>query len=824
MRGAAPLVVAAGATWAAAVVAVLQPDVSAGVAGALWAAAAGALILAARGRGAAPAAIALAAAALVTSHVAAAEPARAAAVAFGIEGGRAVEVTAVVTSKVAPSAGGALWFDAEAVRLAAGDRSLQVSVPVSVSVAPEDVDGERLDLGCEVVVSGTAVTADAGERGVLVLFASRGVRVTAAATGAAAVASELRTGFAALTAGLPGDGGALLPGLAVGDTSAVPPDLDAAMKTTSLSHLTAVSGANCAIIVGLMFGAAAMCGARRWVRVVAALTALAGFVVLVTPEPSVVRAAAMATVAMLGILLGRPAAGASALCLAVIVLLAGDPWLALSLGFALSAVATAALLVLAPPLARGLTRWLPRPLALVIAVPLAAQLACGPLLVLVNPVVPLYGVVANLVAGPAAPVATVIGLAACLLTPILPGLAGPVAAVAWAPSAWVAATARAAAGLPAASIPWLEGWGGAAALTGLGVCVAVVVAWRRAGAGSLAVRVAATVVLSGVVGAAVGGAALAGPAGVLTTPGDWSIAACDAGQGDAVLVRSGSGVALIDTGPEAAPLRACLARLGIGRIDLLVLTHFDLDHVGGAEPLVGMAGTVLHGPVAGIGDQSLLDRFAEGGARLVAATSGMTGTLGGARWRVLWPRAGTAAFPSGNDASVVIDIRGGGVPASLFLGDLSASPQAIIAGDPLLRPPYEVVKVAHHGSADQDAGLYRRIGATVALITVGAGNDYGHPRAETLQLLRSGGAAIGRTDRDGLILVASGSAGVTVWRERGPPPEPGAVSGQVPITRMCRSASIDVLGVKSVDPVGPARRISTSTAPSVADCRGSKIA
>src|SRR5690606_32749914 len=160
------------------------------------------------GRGAAPAAIALAAAALVTSHVAAAQPARAAAVAFGIEGGRAGAVAAVVTSKVAPSAGGALLFDAEAVRLAAADRSLQVSVRCSVSDAPEAVDGERLALGCAVVVSGSAVTADAGGRGVLVLFASRGVRVAAAATGAAAVASGLRAGFAALPAGLPGDGGA----------------------------------------------------------------------------------------------------------------------------------------------------------------------------------------------------------------------------------------------------------------------------------------------------------------------------------------------------------------------------------------------------------------------------------------------------------------------------------------------------------------------------------------------------------------------------------------------------------------------------------------
>jgi competence protein ComEC len=686
----------------------------------------------------------------------------------------------VVTSKVAPAASGSLWFDADAALIETGGRALPTAVPVSVSVAPEGIEGGRLDLGSKVVISGTAVAGDAGDRAVLVVFASRGVRVRDPPFGPAGAASDLRTGFVALTARLPGDGGGLLPGLAVGDTSAVSAELDAAMKASSLSHLTAVSGANCAIIVGLFFGGAALCGARRWLRVAASLTALAGFVVLVTPEPSVVRAAAMATAAMLGVLLGRPAAGAGALCLAVIVLIAADPWLALSLGFALSAAATAALLVLAPPLARGLARRLPRPLALVLAVPLAAQLACGPLLVLVNPVVPLYGVLANLVAGPAAPAATVLGLAACLLAPVLPGLAGLVAGLAWLPSSWIAATATTAASLPAASIPWLEGWGGAAALAGLGLCVVVLVAWRRGGLHAVIPRVVATVVLSGSVGALFGNAALAGPVGVLSVPGGWSIAACDVGQGDAVLVRSGAHVALIDTGPAPEPLRACLARLGIGHIELLVLTHFDLDHAGGADAVVGSVGTVLHGPVADAGDTKLMDRFARAGARVGAAGAGMSGSLGDARWRVLWPRANGVAFPPGNDASVIVDMRGGGVPASLFLGDLSATPQAILAGDRLLQPPYELVKVAHHGSADQDAGLYRRIHAAVALVSVGIDNDYGHPRAETLQLLSAAGTAIGRTDRDGLILVADSGEGVSLWRERGPPAGMGRGVGAVP--------------------------------------------
>src|SRR5690606_25237668 len=120
----------------------------------------------------------------------------------------------------------------------------------------------------------------------------------------------------------------------------------------------------------------------------------------VSPEPSVVRAATMAAIAMLGVLLGRPGAGVSVLALAVVVLLVLDPWLAASLGFALSTAATGALLLAAAPLTDGLARWMPRPVALAVAVPLAAQLACGPLLVLIDPRVPLYGVVANMLAAP----------------------------------------------------------------------------------------------------------------------------------------------------------------------------------------------------------------------------------------------------------------------------------------------------------------------------------------------------------------------------------------------------------------------------------------
>ncbi|GAA2014042.1 ComEC/Rec2 family competence protein [Microbacterium ulmi] len=707
----------------------------------------------------------LVASAAVASHVALAQPARIAASALGLDGGRALTVTAVVTGKAETWVTGTIAFDAVTTSLASGADTTALRIDVVITVEPDAVDG-RVDVGARVVARGSARPADAGARAVLVVQATRGVEVVEEPPGVLETMSGLRRGLVAAVEGLPTPGAGLVPGLAVGDTSSVDAELDAAMKSSSLSHLTAVSGANCALVVGIAFGAASAFGAGRRLRVLVSLAALVGFVLLVTPEPSVVRAAAMATVAMLAVLLGRAATGMSVLSLAVTVLLVVDPWLSTSLGFALSAVATASLLLLARPLAAGLARRMPRALALAFSVPLAAQLACGPLLVLITPSVPVYGVVANLLAGPAAPLATIAGLAACLAAP-LPWLQSGLAAIAWAPAAWIAATAHTFATLPGAQLPWIDGVLGLMALAAVGAAVAVLLGVRGAGRRHRILRAASCVLLALAVGIAAGSVALTSSvAGRFTLPGDWSVLACDVGQGDAVLVRSGSSVALVDTGPDPDRLAACLSRTGVGQLDLLVLTHFDLDHVGGVDAVRGRVGTVVHGPATASADRALVADLVSAGAEAVQGAAGLHGTLGDAQWRVVWPPRASHAFPSGNDASVVVEIEGGGVPASLWLGDLSASPQRALAASGVLDPPYALVKVAHHGSADQDAGLYRLLDPAIALICVGVDNDYGHPRAETIGMLESLGATIARTDTQGVIAVSSAPTGLIVSRDR----------------------------------------------------------
>ncbi|MBD3941097.1 ComEC/Rec2 family competence protein [Microbacterium sp. NEAU-LLC] len=761
-----------------AAVAIHLPSTAAGLAVALWIAVALAIgVTFAIGRRGMPhrgvaapllvLVLSLAAAAASASHVALAQPARTQVSAQALDGGRAVDVDATVVGKVERRADGSLAFDAHATLFTTGRAAQDAGVEIVVRVDAHDVDRpDALDVGSRIVARGTARPAHAGERAVLTVWASRGVDVMSAPTGAAAATAALRQGLVRAVSGLPGAGAGLVPGLAVGDTSAVTPELDAAMKASSLSHLTAVSGANCALVVGIAFAVAALLGASRAGRVCVGMAVLVGFVVLVTPEPSVIRAAVMAAIAMLAVLQGRTAAGTAVLALSVAVLLITDPWLAASLGFALSVAATGALLLFARPLASGLGRVMPRALALALSIPLAAQLACGPLLVLIEPTIPLYGVLANLLAEPAAPAATVLGLAACLALPF-PWLQSGLAALAWLPASWIAATAHTVSTLPAEALPWLEGWPGAVALAVVGAAVgAAIVLPRRGGRWRRRARTMSIVLVAVLAGVGLGSSALSSVAGRWTLPSQWSVLACDVGQGDAVLLRSAGMVALVDTGPDPAPLAACLDRVGVARIDLLVLTHSDLDHIGGVAAVLGRVGLVLHGPGDAPGNAAVRTLTSAGASEATAST-GMSGALGDARWRVLWPRPDDRAFPAGNDASVVIDVRGGGIPPTLLLGDLSASPQRALTAAGGLDPPYAIVKVAHHGSADQDAGLYVAARPGVALVTVGTGNDYGHPRDETLAMLADVRAHIVRTDQEGIIALWSGDPGVVVWRERG---------------------------------------------------------
>ncbi|MCA1306535.1 ComEC/Rec2 family competence protein [Microbacterium esteraromaticum] len=736
--------------WGVALALVYMPGSAWATAGAAAGLAALAAMALRRRSGAGLIVLALLCGAAVATTVAGAQPQREM---LAENDGHVVEALVEVTSSTTIGRDGRLWFDAQTVEIGPPLQAEKTSAPVRVGIEP--IDGAVL--GAQVRVTGQAKATDAGERAALVIFGTR-AEIARPATGIFAIAATTRADFIVRATRLPEPGAGLLPGLAVGDTRAVSNELNAAMLASGLSHLTAVSGANCAIVVAAVFWVVSLLGGSRALRVGLALLALGAFVVLVTPEPSVIRASVMAALAMLTILLGRPSAGLAMLSLAVCGLLVADPWLAATPGFALSAAATGALLVLSRPLMRGLGQWMPQPLALALSVPLAAQVVCGPIVALFSDQQSIVGVAANLLAAPAAPVATVIGLLACLAAPA-PLLADLFAAAAWLPAAWIQTTATVSASLPGATVAVVAGPLSAAVVAVLSIAATLVLVRPR----SVLLRRSAAVVVIVALAIAAGRALLAGPLAAMRTPQAWSIAMCDVGQGDAVLIRSQGRTALVDTGPDPTALQKCLAATGTTRIDLLVITHFDLDHVGAAGALEGRVGTVLHGPPAEAQDEQTLQRLASSGAKLVPAAAGMHGRLGDAEWRVLWPERASAAYPPGNDASAVIEIGGGGVPRMLMLGDLSAAPQRALLARGIGR--YPVVKVSHHGSGDQEPALYAAVGARVALIGVGEDNDYGHPRDDTLRILQATGTRVLRTDQHGLVLLGQDDGRITIWAE-----------------------------------------------------------
>ena len=654
-------------------------------------------------------------------------------------------------------------FSATLSSVTIGGSTTAVDVPVTVFA---DRPAVTIVIGATVRLAGTLSATDPADAVAFRMFADHGARVESAAPWYLDWANGLRSRFRDAAGELPGDGGDLLPGLAIGDTSSVRESLDSAMKATSLSHLTAVSGANCAVVIALVMLVGAALGLPRVWRIALSVLVLLGFVVLVTPEPSVLRAAAMAVLVLAAIARGRPVRGVPVLALASLVLLTNDPWLSHSYGFILSVLATGGLLVLSGPLTRVLSQSMPLWLAAVLSIPVAAQLACQPVLILLNPSIPTYGVLANVLAEPAAPIATVLGLIACVTLPILPAIGQVIAALAWLPAAWIAAVATFFAGLPGAAIPWAPGAVGVTLIAVITTLLLMVLLVQRARSvrrfASLALALA-LVTVSGVTGGTVLGQQL-------SRPGDWQIAVCAVGQGDAVLVRSLGQIALIDTGRDPKLLRLCLGELGIDRVDLLVLTHWDMDHVGGTPAILGRVLRAMIGPADGSRAEAIGGQLADGGAEVSEVSQGRTGRLGELGWEVLWPRARLGSVKPGNDASVTLRFTAVGACASgclssLFLGDLGERPQALMMAANRIGP-VDVVKVAHHGSADQNPKLYTALRAQVGVIGVGLDNGYGHPTDKLLGFLADNETLPTRTDLEGMVLLSPApGGGVAVWTE-----------------------------------------------------------
>lgn len=263
--------------------------------------------------------------------------------------------------------------------------------------------------------------------------------------------------FASATEWLADDARGLLPGMVTGDTGGLDEELETAMKTVGLTHLTAVSGANCSLILGALLLAARSLRLARVPAAAVALTGLGLFVLMVGPDASVLRASLMGAIALASLAGGRAGRGLSFLCLAVIGLLLVEPELGVSFGFLLSVLATLGIIVLGRCVMGWFPASVPRWAAAAVAVPLSAQVLCGPVIVMLQPQFSTYSLLANVLAAPLVAPVTILGTAAVALLPLAPWLATVLIGVAGFFAGGVAAVARFTAGLPGAAPPWPEG-------------------------------------------------------------------------------------------------------------------------------------------------------------------------------------------------------------------------------------------------------------------------------------------------------------------------------------------------------------------------------
>jgi competence protein ComEC len=591
--------------------------------------------------------------------------------------------------------------------------------------------------------AGIAARAYARPDGVRKVGRSRNPIVAVAGAGQKAAERAIST--------LPQGEAGLMLGITVGDDSRLDPDMEADFRATGLTHLLAVSGSNLAMFLGaIALGLRAMRLGRRSTLAVLAAATLA-FMAITRFEPSVVRAGAMGAVGIMAMAAGAQRAGLHALAVAALGLVVWDPMFVWSPGFQLSALATLGILVIAPRLAEALG---PGKVAAAAAVTMGAQLAVGPLIALQFHQASLVALPANLAAMPAVGPATVLGFIAAALGAVWKPLGAVVATMARPFLGWMGWVASLFARIPNASVGTPAG--PAAALVVVASIGAAFAAYR---ARRIRPFVGVAFSILALVGVNTWSRALA-PA----PPAGLRITALDVGQGDATLVQApGGATMLVDGGPDERLLLEHLRNRGVRRIDLLVLTHAHADHVD------GLAAVVTRYPIGrelDPGEPSNLPSHARYLRTLSErriprdlARAGLRYALGPVSVEILGPREilhGTDSDANNNSVVMRLDY---GMSSVLMSGEVQENGQDLLLSNAAPALKATLFKVPHHGSGRALREFYAATQSKAALISVGAGNDYGHPAINVLHWCAELGMRVLRTDRSGDVTVSLGRTG-----------------------------------------------------------------
>jgi len=624
-------------------------------------------------------------------------------------------------------------------------------------------------------------------QGIAAIARADSAEVVSQASGAPAVLAGLRsTLLGGLNDLVPEPEAALGAGILLGVRSAIAPEINDAFATAGLTHVVAISGWNIAIVAALVAAAVRPLARRpggRWTTAALAALTVGGYVLLTGASPSVVRAALMAAAMLVARLEGSRAHAASALALAALVMLLAAPPVLWDVGFQLSLLATAGLVWFGAPVERRLPRW-PGWIREPVALTLAAQLTTLPVILVNFERLSLVAPIANVLVVPFVPIAMLFTALASVAGVLNGSVHVPLAgdSLAWLAggAAWLVLRVIVWLGTTVASVPH--------AAVDVRVPPALAVAWLpMLGLASWAIREPAAApaesmpheapgrlrrllrrlarpvpVCAGLVAVLLAITIASRPDGLL------HLTVLDIGQGDAILVEAPNGATmLIDGGPDP---ELTLRRMGANlpffarRIDLLVLSHPHQDHVAGLVDVLDRfrVGAVLHAgiPFANPAYDRLLTDAATTGVRVVVLRTGQALDLGaGATARVLYPTQADAEapLPEGdiNNGSIVLQLELGGF-AALLTGDAEAPIESLLASRGLL-DAVDVLKVGHHGSnSSTTPGLVDAIRPSVAIISAGVGNEYGHPAPETLATLAvRPGIAVFRTDLDGDVEVVT---------------------------------------------------------------------
>jgi len=657
-------------------------------------------------------------------------------------------ITAEVVTDPNKTNTGNYSFIARAVLVNNSSIHYKLRVPIRVMTSKQSVTtllpGQRFSAEGRIVASNEARVA-------ALVVIKDDIEIQTQASRWASALGAIRLGLRSLSGD--GNAGALIPGMVLGDTSKQSAEFKNSMKRSGLTHLVAVSGANFALVSAFVLWMMQFLFARMKFRLSATAISLIAFIALVRPSPSVLRAAAMAAVLLVaqGTKRGRDSLPALGFAMAAVVIV--DPWQARDAGFALSVLATAGLLLFAPVLIEKLSTHMPDKLAQALAPPIAAIVFCSPIIVSLSGYLAPMSVIANLLAAPFVAPITIVGFIAALFSPLVPLLstvliwfirfpAGAIALIAhWASSFPVLTLRTGKIGfLIVASFTlgsWLfKKWFKHILVFTLIILISIT--WLQRWPG-----------------------------------GDWQVANCDIGQGDSMVINLGNHQGIvIDVGPDAVAEDRCLKALGINEIPLLILSHFHADHVAGLPGAIKnrAVGQVWVSVNAAPLVESAMAQSALNGVEMIKAVRGMSAKVGPLAINVLWPTLSATSFEEMpgegsqiNNSSIATLITSDAF--SIFAGgDLEPPVQQILVKDVF---PVDIYKVCHHGSRYQDLAFMSALHPRISIISVGAGNTYGHPAVQTLEALARLGSQVVRTDIDGAIAVQVRNHQFTVRRAKG---------------------------------------------------------